>query len=89
MIVLSWLVNYKGNQVLLTQVLCQRGRNFHIIWCHDVEIKFIILDLAYQNRVYCTRDVSFLNSFENMLTNEIFWKLVLFWKNKFWFNALI
>ena len=36
-----------------------------------VEIVFIILDLAHQNQVYCTQDVSFLNSFENMLANEI------------------
>ena len=27
--------------------------------------------LAFQNRVYYTQDVSFLNNFENMLTNEI------------------
>ena len=44
-----------------------------------VEIEFFVLNLAYQNQVYYTRDVSFLNSFENMLTNEIVWKLVLFW----------
>ena len=42
-------------------------------------------NLAFQNRVYYAWDVSFLNSFENVLTNEIDWKLVLFWKKK---NAL-
>ena len=40
------------------------------------------LDLAFQNRVYCTRDVSFLNCFENVLINEIVWKSVLFWRKK-------
>ena len=38
--------------------------------------------LAFQNRVYYTQDESFLNNFENMLTNEIVWKSVLFWKKK-------
>ena len=33
--------------------------------------------LAFQNQVYYTQDVSFLNNFENMLTNEIVWKSVL------------
>ena len=33
--------------------------------------------LAFQNQVYYTQDVSFLNSFENMLINEIVWKSVL------------
>ena len=47
-----------------------------------VEIVFIILDLAHKNQVYCTRDVSFLNSFENVLLNEIVLKLVLFLKKK-------
>ena len=32
------------------------------------------------NRVYYTRDVSFLNSFENVLPKKIVWKLMLFWK---------
>ena len=36
-----------------------------------VEIEFITLDLAHQNRVQCARDVSFLNSFENVLINKI------------------
>ena len=36
-----------------------------------VEIDFIVLNLEHQNRVYCSRDVSFLNSFENVLTNKI------------------
>ena len=30
------------------------------------------LDLAFQNRIYCTWDISFLNSFENLLTNKLF-----------------
>ena len=38
--------------------------------------------LVFQNRVYHTRDVSFLNSFENVQTNEIIWKSVLFKKKK-------
>ena len=45
-----------------------------------MEVEFSILDLAQQNRVFYTRDVSLLNSFENVLTNEIVWVLVLFWK---------
>ena len=53
------------------------GLEFHLI---DVEIEFNGLNLAYQNRVYITRDVSFLNSFKNALTNEIVWKFVLFKK---------
>ena len=44
--------------------------------------------LAFQNRVYYTQEVSFLNSFENMLTNEIVWKSVLFWKKKTLFLLL-
>ena len=55
------------------------GLEFHLI---DVEIEFNGLNLAYQNRVYRTRDVSFLNSFKNALTNEIVWKIVLFKKKK-------
>ena len=47
-----------------------------------MESKFITLDLAQQNWVFCTWDVSLLNSFENVLTNEIVWVLVLFWKEK-------
>ena len=35
------------------------------------------LDLLQWNWVYETRDVSFLNSLETLLTNEIVWKLVL------------
>ena len=35
---------------------------------------------ALQNQVCCTRDVSFLNSFESVLINKIVWKLMLFWK---------
>ena len=38
------------------------------------------LDLAFQNQVYCTRDVSFLNNFENVLTNKIVCKSELFCK---------
>ena len=40
--------------------------------CHDPETEFSKLDY--------TRDVSFLNCFENVLTNKIVWKLMLFWK---------
>ena len=36
-----------------------------------MELEFSILDLAQQNRVSYTRDVSLINSFENVLTNEI------------------
>ena len=36
-----------------------------------VEINFIVLNLEQWNQVYCTRDVSFLNIFENVLTNKI------------------
>ena len=49
-----------------------------------IELKLVMLDLAQQNRVPHTRNVSLLNSFENMLTNEIVWVLVLFWKKKSW-----
>ena len=45
-----------------------------------MELEFIILDLAQQNRVSHIRDVILLNSFENVLINEIIWVLVLFWK---------
>ena len=45
-----------------------------------MELEFIILDLAQQNRVSHTWDVILLNSFENVLINEIVWILVLFWK---------
>ena len=44
---------------------------------HDIEIEFIVLNLAFQNQVYYTRDDSFLNSFKNVLTNEYVWKMVL------------
>ena len=47
-----------------------------------MENKFITLNLAQQNQVSCTRDVSLLNNFENVLTNEVVWILVLFWKKK-------
>ena len=53
--------------------------DFYGLYFND---EFNGLDLAFQNRVYCTRDVSFLNSFENMLTNKIIWKSMLFWKKK-------
>ena len=43
-----------------------------------MEIEFNGLDLSLQNRVSCTQVVSFLNSFENVLTNKIVCKLVLF-----------
>ena len=38
--------------------------------------------LAFQNRAYYTWNVKFLNSFENVLTNEIVWKSMLFWGKK-------
>lgn len=44
--------------------------NFHVKCCHNVGIEFIILDIALQNRVSYTQDVSFLNDFENVLTNK-------------------
>ena len=47
-----------------------------------IELKLVMLDLAQQNRVPHTRNVSLLNSFENMLTNKIVWVLVLFWRKK-------
>ena len=47
-----------------------------------MENKFITLNLAQQNRVSCTQDVSLLNNFENVLTNEVVWILMLFWKKK-------
>ena len=34
------------------------------------------LSLAFQNQVYHARDVSFLYSFENVLTNETIWKSI-------------
>ena len=40
------------------------------------------LDLAFQNQVYCTRDVNFLNNFENVLTNKIVCKSELFCQKK-------
>ena len=36
--------------------------------------------LAFQNRVYYTRDGRFVNSFENVLTNEFVWKSMSFWQ---------
>ena len=33
--------------------------------------------LAFQNQVYYIQDVSFLNSFENILINKIVWKSIL------------
>ena len=43
--------------------------DFHVNWLHDVEIEFIVLDLAFQNQIYYTQDASFLNNFKNVLTN--------------------
>ena len=40
------------------------------------------LNLAFQNQVYCTWDVSFLNNFENMLTNKLFENQCYFEKKK-------
>ena len=45
-----------------------------------MENEFITLDLEPQNRFSHTQDVGLLNSFENVLTNKIICKLVLFWK---------
>ena len=56
------------------------------IW-QNIEIEFNGLNLAIQNQVYRTQDISFLNSFENVLTNKIIWVLVLFWKNKIPYNS--
>ena len=47
-----------------------------------IQLEFNILNLAQQNRLPCTLDVSLLNNFENVLTNNIVWVLVLFWKKK-------
>ena len=57
-----------------------------------IELESVMLDLAQQNRVPHTQDVSLLNSFKNVLTNEIVWVLVLFWKKKkkiHWIVSLI
>ena len=43
-----------------------------------IEIKSLKLDLLHQNRVHWAQDVSFLNSLETVLTNEIVWNLLLF-----------
>ena len=45
-----------------------------------MELKFTTLDLAQQNQVPCAQNGNLLNSFENVLTKEIIWNLVLFWK---------
>lgn len=37
----------------------------------SIEIKSLKLDLLYQNQFPYTQDVSFLNSLETLLTNEI------------------
>ena len=64
---------------------------FHLSSLKNAEIKSLTLKIKssltnsiciVQNRVYCTQDISFLNSFENVLTNEIVWKFVLFWRRK-------
>ena len=70
------------NRIQRTRVLCLRGRNVHLSYYHDGKIKLIILDLWLQNRVSYSQVVRLLNSFENVLTNEIVWVLVLFWKKK-------
>ena len=46
----------------------------------SMELDLFTLDLAQQNWVLCTWDVSFLNYFENVLTIEIIWDSGLFWK---------
>ena len=40
-----------------------------------MELESVMLNLAHQNRVSCTQDVSLLN-------NQIVWILVLFWRKK-------
>ena len=62
--------------------MCLCGRKYHLRCCHNVGLEFIILDLAQQNQVFHSRVVSLINSFENVLTNEIVWVLVLFWRKK-------
>ena len=69
-------------------------------WEHGWEIESVRLNfnlnepssmdsiLALQNRVFCTRDVSFLNSFENVLTNKIVWNVMLFWEKKNPYSSL-
>ena len=37
----------------------------------SMELEFLTLDLVVLNRLPATRDVSLLNCFENLLTNEI------------------
>ena len=46
----------------------------------SIELNFITLDWAQQNWFHCARNVSLLNYFENVRTNEIVCILVLFWK---------
>ena len=75
-------VQYNKTHVLRTWLLCLRGRNFHLSCCHDVRLEFIILDFALQNQVSYSQVVRLLNNFENVLTNEIVWVSVLFWKKK-------
>ena len=43
-----------------------------------IEIESLELDLLHQNRVQWARDLSFLNSLETVLTNEIVWNLLSF-----------
>ena len=69
--------------------LCVSSSDFWVIFCETrvsqtnfIEIKSVILELLQWTRVSNTRDISFLNSLETMLTNKIVWKLVLFWKKK-------
>ena len=53
-----------------------------------IEIESLILELLQWNRVQDTQDVSFLSSLEMILTNEIVWKFVLFWRKKIQKNSL-
>ena len=46
----------------------------------SMKLDLFTLDFAQQNWILCTRDVSLLNCFENVLTNEIIWDSGLFWK---------
>ena len=75
-------VQYNKTHVLRTRFLCLRVRNFYLSCCHDVRLEFIILNFALQNQVSYSQVVRLLNNFENVLTNEIVWVSVLFWKKK-------
>ena len=73
--------------VLLPRVVWFSCFWFYVTWvCNArfplIELEFVMLDLAHQNQVPHAQDVSLLNSFKNVLTNEIVWILVLLWIKK-------